>query len=90
MSNIKCFTNENFAVLSYLFDIKDNNNESRISQQELGDKLGMSRVSINKIIKQLKKEEYITMDSSYMSKYTLTEKAISAVSMFRKSDNKNG
>ena len=59
MTIINCFTNDNFKVLSYLFEIKGNDNYARITQQEIADELDFSRATINKIIKVLKEEEYI-------------------------------
>lgn len=89
MSNVGCFTNDNFRVLSYLFDLKGKDNYARTTQQEIADALGLSRVTTNRIMKQLKEEEYIEQDKLHIGRYLVTEKAISAVATFRKSDNKN-
>lgn len=88
MSNIDTFTNDNFKILAYLYDIKGFDNYARITQQEIADEITMSRATINKIIKQLKNENYIIQDSTHIGRYLLTGNAISAVEIFRKSDKK--
>lgn len=42
----------------------------------------------NRIVKQLKDEDYIVQDSVHIGRYLLTEKAISAIETFRNSDKK--
>ena len=88
MSNISCLTNDNFKILSFLYDIRGADNYARITQQEIADEIKMSRATINKIIKQLKDEDYIVQDVTHIGRYLLTEKAISATETFRNSDKK--
>lgn len=88
MSNVKTFTNDNFRALAYLYDIKGNDNRARITQQEIADEMSLSRATVNRIIKQLKDEDYIVQDSVHIGRYLLTEKAISAIETFRNSDKK--
>lgn len=83
MSQINCFTNDNFKTLSYLYDIKGSDNRARITQQEVADALGISRATINKIIGELKKEGYIEQDGNYMGRYVITPSAISVIETFR-------
>lgn len=87
MSNIQCFTNDRFRALSYLYDIRDDENCAYITQQDVADGLGISRVTISGIFKQLKDEQYIEQNSTNVGKYTLTKKAIVAIETFRSSDN---
>ena len=86
MSNVKYFTNDKFRALAYLYDIKGSDNRARITQQEVADELGLSRVTMNGIFKQLKEDGYLEQDSVHIGRYLLTDKAISAVEMFRASD----
>lgn len=86
MSNVKYFTNDKFRALAYLYDMKGSDNRARITQQEVADELGLSRVTINGIFKQLKDDGYLQQDTVHIGRYLLTEKAISAVEMFRASD----
>ena len=88
MSNVKYFTNDKFRALAYLYDVKGNDNRARITQQEVADELGLSRVTINGIFKQLKDDGYLQQDTVHNGRYLLTEKAISAIETFRNSDKK--
>lgn len=88
MSNVNYFTNDRFRTLSYLYDMKGADNTARITQQEVADELGLSRVTINGIFKQLKDDGYIEQDTAHLGRYLLKEKAISAIEMFRASDKK--
>lgn len=82
------FTNDNFRVLAYLYDNMGTSRLVKITQQEVSDALGISRVTINKIFKQLKDGSYITQDSTRVGRYYLTEKVISVVETFRSVEEK--
>ena len=88
MSNVETFTNDNFKILAHLYDIRGNDNYARITQQEIAGETTLSRATINKIVRQLKDENYIVQDSVHIGRYLLTEKAISAIETFRNSDKK--
>ena len=79
------FTNDNFRVLAYLYDNMDPSRLVKITQQEVSDALGISRVTINKIFKQLKDGDYITQDSTKVGRYYLTESSVRLVESFRQS-----
>ena len=79
------FTNDNFRVLAYLYDNMDTSQLVKITQQEVSDALGISRVTINKIFKQLKDGGYLTQDSTKVGRYYLTESSVHLVESFRKS-----
>ena len=87
MSNIQCFTNDRFRALSCLYDIRDGENCAYITQQDVADELGISRMTISRIFKRLKDEKYIEQNSTNVGKYTLTTKAIVALETVRSSDN---
>ena len=80
------FTNDNFRVLAYLYDNMDASRLVKITQQEVSDALGISRVTINKIFKQLKESDYITQDTTKVGRYYITEASIHIVESFRKSE----
>ena len=82
------FTNDNFRVLAYLYDNMDTSRLVKITQQEVSDALGISRVTINKIFKQLKDGSYLTQDSTKVGRYYLTKKAISMIETFRSVEKK--
>ena len=86
MSKVTEFTNENFRVLAFLYDNKTKGNEIKFTQQEIGDELSISRVTINKIFKKFKSNGYITQDKSRIGRYHLTEKGMSIVETIRKVD----
>ena len=88
MSNIDTFTNENFRVLSYLYDNKNKDNLVKTTQTELSNELSLSRSTINSIFKQLKERGYLIHDESRVGRYYLTDKAINVVEMFRKTNTK--
>lgn len=79
------FTNDNFRVLAYLYDNMSTSRLVKITQQEVSDALGISRVTINKIFKQLKNGGYLTQNTAKVGRYSLTESGVRVVKSFRKS-----
>ena len=59
-------------------------NYSRITQQEISEKLKINRVTINKLFKELNESGFIESDSKYLSKYLLRDKAIEIVGTLKK------
>lgn len=88
MFQIQHFTNDNFRTLAYLYDIKGANNKAHITQQEIADVLEISRVTINKIIGELRSSGYLEQDGNHVGRYILTEKAISVIETFRSVEKK--
>lgn len=86
MSNTTYFTNSKFQVLSCLYDARGIDNVSRITQQEIANKLNLSRVTINGIFQTLRDDGYLTKYEYGVSNHALTEKAVLAVEMFRMAD----
>jgi Mn-dependent DtxR family transcriptional regulator len=84
MPDINNLLNDKFRVLTCLYDYRGPDNYSRITQQEISEKLGINRVTINKIFKKLNDAELIKTDVKHLSKYLLTEKAIKAVETLKK------
>lgn len=60
----------------------------KITQQEVSDALGISRVTINKLFKQFKDGGYITQDLTKVGRYCLTEFGINIVEALRASKKK--
>ena len=83
MSQIQYFTNDNFRTLAYLYDMKGANNKAHITQQEIADDLELSRVTVNKIMGELKNSGYLEQDGKHLGRYILTEKALSVIETFR-------
>ena len=74
---------DKYKVLVLLSEYQANDGFSRISQQEISDKLNISRITINKYFKELIADEMIEIDEKYLSKYRLTNKAIKIVKKLR-------
>ena len=83
MSQLLRFANDHFKVLACLYDEKNSNNVAHVTQQEIADRVGLSRVTINKIIGELKQENYIQLDGVHVGRYVLTPKASNVVKAFR-------
>lgn len=84
MSKIDSLTNNNFKVLSYLYDLKDNDNLVRRSQTELSKDLNLSRATVNTAFKVLKENGYIIHDETRVACYYLSDEAVKIVGMFKK------
>ena len=82
------FTTHNFRVLAYRYDNMDTSRFVKITQQEVSDALSISRVTINKIFKQLKDGNYITQGSTKVGRYYLTKSGINIVDALRASKKK--
>ena len=82
------FLNSNYALLSHLHSIMNPDGVSHITQQELADKIMVSRITVNKMIQDLKREEYVIVDPRHIGRYRLTEKAIVLVESFQEINSK--
>lgn len=70
---IKDFTNNNFIVLSYLYDAKDKNNVVKITQDEIAEHLNLSRVTVNKAIILFIQHGYVRRDLKHVGRYIVTD-----------------
>lgn len=84
MGNIESLTNNNFKLLSYLYDRKDKDNLVRITQTEISKELVLNRGTVNLIFKSLKENGYLVHDETRVGRYYLTEDAVKTVELFRK------
>ena len=82
MSKIDQFFTDNFIILSYLCDLRDFDNIAHITQQELADRLEMSRATVNKIVGELKLSGYIKSDGRHLGRYVIAKDAINIVDTF--------
>lgn len=83
MSQIQYFTNDNFRTLAYLYDMRGSNNKAHITQQEVANALEISRVTINRIVGELKNSGYIEQDGNHVGRYIITDKGLSVIETFR-------
>lgn len=83
MLNLQILTNENFAVLSYLYDRMDAKRVVRTTQQEVGEDMKISRVTINKIFKNLCLYHFVERDKSKTGRYRLSEDSARIIGALR-------
>ena len=79
MSKLDYFTNDSFKILNYLYDHRNGENITSVTQQELADLFGLSRVTVNKLIGDLAAKNYIKKCESKMARYQLSQEAIDFV-----------
>ena len=82
MEGIEKFVNNNFKVLSYMYDNRVKHNLVRITQTELSEDLGLNRGTVNGIFRLLREDGYILADEIHNSKYYITDKGIKLVQYF--------
>jgi len=77
--DLNCLTNINFEILKYLYEIKDKNNCARITQEEIAEAMNLSRMTIYKILKELKNKDFVIQDKAHIGRYILTDNAIEVI-----------
>ena len=85
MTQIKQFTNSRFSVLEYLYSCRDGHNIARVTQSEIAINLDIGRVTINKLVSELRKDGYLK-DAMHSWGYVLTPKAIALITEMKKID----
>ena len=76
------FTNDKYKVLSCMAERQIPVNEEyiiKLSQQEISSIVGISKVKVNSIISELKKDGYL-VSKNLNGKYQLTDKAVTQLS----------
>ena len=73
MLNLVQFTNDKYKILKFLFD------NQILSQQEIADSLHFSKNKTNKIIQELKKDNFIDNFNNTKGKYIITENGCNAI-----------
>lgn len=86
MQHLDIFTNNNFRVLSYLYNLKDNTDTVRITQGDMVEDLDLSLKTIGTIFRNLKDNGYLIQDKKHVGRYVLTPTAIKIVELFNKSE----
>ena len=75
--NLVQFTNGKYKILKFLYDNQieiKNNKYVTLSQQEIADSLHFSKNKTNKIIQELKKDNFIDSYNNTKGKYIITDK----------------
>ena len=88
MADLSVLVNDNFRVLAWLYDNKNENNLVKVTQQELSESIGLSRPTVNMIFSKLKESGYLVHDNTRVGRYSLTEEAVKVIEFFRKNDKK--
>ena len=68
MFDVNYFTNNRFKVLMCLYETADVKHCTRISQREVADQVGLSRITVNGIFQQLKNDGYVEFDTERMNR----------------------
>ena len=82
-------TYDQTRVLICLYENMSKDNCTRISQQEIADKVQLSRTSVNKHIKDLIYGGYIIPDEKYTGKYLIPPRGIDAAKRMKRSLTRN-
>ena len=88
MSKLNYFTNDNFRIVNYLYDHKNEAGIVSITQQELANQLGLSRITINKLMNDMIERGYLLRIETTVGRYALNKEMIDFVKGVRNSDNK--
>ena len=89
MPDLNFFINDNYTMLAYLYDVRNpNTNTANVTQDELAEKLFISRATVNKIIKNLRDAGYVLFDANHVGRYILADKSIVVVETFKQLEQK--
>ena len=87
MINLIEFTNDKYKLLKFLYDNQieiKNNKYIALSQQEIADSLHFSKNKTNKIMQELKKDNFIDTFKNTKGKYIVSDKGNKIISVIEK------
>ena len=84
MANSYILIKNNFKVLLWMYDRKDDDNLVKVTQLELAENIGLSRPTVNIIFSKLKDAGYLIHNDKRVGHYYLTDDAIKVIETFRK------
>ena len=87
MINLNLFANDTYKLLKFLYDNQieiKNKKYVALSQQEIADSLHFSKNKTNKIIQELKKDNFIDTFNNTKGKYIVSDKGSKVVSVIEK------
>ena len=87
MSKLDIFTTSTYRLLSYLYDKKLPDNYIYFTQDEVAKDMGLSRATINRLINDLRENNYLDLYGPHFGRYKMTELGIKVVETFRKIEN---
>ena len=89
MINLVDFTNDKYKLLKFLYDNQieiKNNKYIALSQQEIADSLHFSKNKTNKIMQELKKNNFIDTFKNTKGKYIVSNKGNKVISVIERKD----
>ena len=87
MINLVNFTNNKYKILKFLYDNQieiKNKKYVVLSQQEIADSLHFSKNKTNKIIRELKQDNFIDSYNNTKGTYVITDKENKVISVIEK------
>lgn len=87
MINLVVFTNDKYKLLKFLYDNQieiKNNKYIALSQQEIADSLHFSKNKTNKIMQELKKDNFIDTFNNTKGKYIVSDKGNKVISVIER------
>ena len=87
MINLVDFTNDKYKLLKFLYDNQieiKNNKYIALSQQEIADSLHFSKNKTNKIMQELKKDNFIDTFKNTKGKYIVSGKGNKVIEIIEK------
>lgn len=72
--DISIVINDYFKILRYFYEKSDDKGLVKITQGEIGEVLGYSRITINRVMPKFKEQGLIYQDTSHIGHYYITEK----------------
>lgn len=85
--NLVYFTNDKYKLLKFLYDNQieiKNNKYTALSQQEIADSLHFSKNKTNKIMQELKKNNFIDTFKNTKGKYIVSDKGNKVIGVIDK------
>ena len=79
MDHLNYFVNDKFKTLLLMHQRTVSDGMVYITQQEVADELGVSRIKINGIFRELEENNYILSDSMHRGRYLSRQDGIEAI-----------
>lgn len=79
MDHLNYFVNDKFKTLLLMHQRTVSDGMVYITQQEVADELGVSRIKINGIFRELEENNYILSDSMHRGRYLIRQDGIEAI-----------
>ena len=88
MPDITRLVTTNYRVLEHLCTLIGPDRKVSTTQQEIADKLGLSRATVNRIISELKEDGYIEQDGNHVGRYVIHKTSSQIVKLISNTNGK--